>query len=368
MQRPLVAFRADASVEIGSGHVMRCLTLADALAEVLDVVHIVFVCRAHPGHPGDLVERRGYPCRMLPAPPESSAALDAYERWLGVTPAVDADETRAAIAGDGRARGIVVDHYALGREWQRKLAADGAKVAAIDDLADRPHAADVLLDQSLGHPPGAYDALVPEHCERLLGPRYALLHPAFAARRAEALARRSNTAAVRRVLLAPGGTDVTNLAGRALEAIAAVALDVTVDVVLGAAAPHLAAVRAAAARAPERVALHVDCDDMAGLMAGADLAVGSCGMTAWERCALGVPSLAAVDGANQAGNAAGLAAAGAAEVLGPVEAIETDTLARALGELCADAPRLCRMSAAASAVCDGEGARRVAGVLARVLS
>lgn len=368
MQPPLVAFRADASVEIGSGHVMRCLTLADALAEVIEAVHIVFVCRAHSGHLRDLVERRGYACRMLPAPPESTSADGAYERWLGVTSATDAGETRRAIAGDGRARGVVVDHYALGHEWERELAADGAKVAAIDDLADRPHAADVLLDQSLGHPPGAYDALVPDHCEQLLGPRYALLRPAFVERRAAALARRARTAAVRRLLLAPGGTDVTNLAGRALEAIATLSLDVTVDVVLGAAAPHLAAVRAAAASAPERVALHVDSDDMAGLIAGADLAIGSCGMTAWERCALGLPALAAIDGANQAGNAAGLAAAGAAEVLGPVEAVDAGTLARTLGELCADAPRLRRMSAAASAICDGEGARRVAGELARVVS
>lgn len=368
MAERLAVVRADASVAMGHGHVVRCLTLADAIRAQAPDIRIVFVCRAHAGHLRDLIGRRGYACRMLPEPPESPVAGDEHERWLGVSAERDLRETVEVLAGLGGPDLVVVDHYALDADWEAEIAAQGAAVAVVDDLADRPHAADLLLDQSLGHPADAYAGLVPARCRCLLGPAYALLRPAFAARREDALARRARSDAVARVLVAPGGTDTGDLAGRALEAAATHAPDVNVDVVLGSAAPRLDVLRSAAAEAPDRIRLHVDTDEMPALMAAADIAVGSCGMTAWERCSLGLPALAVVDGANQAGNAEGLAAAGAARVLGPVADVGVTDLGEALADLCADASRRRRMGDAAARLCDGAGAARVAAAVTEYLA
>ncbi len=196
----------------------------------------------------------------------------------------------------------------------------------------------------------------------LLGPAYALLKPGFAAARAASLARRK-APLLRRALFSFGSTDPIDATGQCLHMFALSGLDLEVDVVLGAAAPHLAKVRERINRLP-RSTLHIETDAMAELMAKADIAFGGAGSTSWERCCLGLPSIAAVLADNQLGNAAALAASGAALVAGPWRPGLELGMIQQLELL--NPQNLVRMSNAAAAICDGLGTGRVADAIEKL--
>ena len=349
-----IAFRADASLTIGTGHVMRCLTLARELrARGHDCR---FLCRDLPGGLGAQVSAE-FPLTLLPAQDgPAPVGPPPHAAWAGVPWQKDAAETRAAIAD---ADWLVVDHYAFDARWQAAARPDGARVMVLDDLADRPHACDLLLDQNLGRDGADYDAVLPDHAERLIGPRYALLRPEFAAARPAALARRGGP--LRHLVIAPGGVDAGNVTGLCLTALSAIRLPqgFRVTVALGPTAPHLAALRA--------MMLPFACTvlagaDMAALMTDADLCIGAAGGSAWERCALGLPTLQLVLADNQRTGAAGLAKAGAAVPLGAPDDGLPDRLRAALGTL-SDPAQLAALSRAAARITDGRGAARVADAL-----
>lgn len=359
-----VAFRADASLDIGTGHVMRCLTLARALAARGHLCS--FVCRDLPGHMAERVATE-FPVTLLPPPAPDSLPdpTPAHARWAGVSAAQDAAETRAVITD---ADVLVVDHYAFDARWQRAARPEGARLVVLDDLADRPHACDLLVDPNLGRIPGDYDALVPEAAERLTGTRYALLRPEFAAARAASLARRDG--ALREILIAMGGVDRDDITSRMLHALASLTLPpaLRVTVVLGAAAPHLAAVTALAAALPFACTVLSGVSDMASLMTRADLAIGAAGGTAWERCTLGLPSLMLVLADNQIEGTTALARSGGAITLGlPEDPAMPDRLAAALAHLSAPAA-LAAMSDRAAALCDGKGTGRVVAAIEHPLN
>lgn len=200
----------------------------------------------------------------------------------------------------------------------------------------------------------------------LSGCGYALLRPAFAAARPAALARRERGGPVERLLIAMGLGDPDDATGFALTAIARTGLDVDVDIVLGSAAPHLARVRALAAALPRPGRVLCDVSDMAGLMAGADLAFGAGGTTSWERCCLGLPTLTLVFADNQAKIAAELAAAGAIVPLGRHPGIDVGVAAAILAGLAANDDRRAAMSRTAAALCDGAGVERVTREIERI--
>lgn len=346
-----VVFRADASLAAGSGHVMRCLTLAGALRAAGADCH--FLCREHSGHLIGHVRRAGFDCTALAAPANAPAADD----WLGTTPAADAAECRPLLQRL-RPDWLVVDHYALDASWESALRDTCRRLLVIDDLANRPHDCDLLLDQNLGRAVDAYDSLVPTGCQRLIGSAYALLRPEFAAQRPASLARRAG-APLRHLLVSMGGVDLDNATAVVLAALAPGALppEARVTVVMGAQAPWRDAVRALAATLPWPVAVQTDVRDMAALLADADLVIGAAGSSAWERCCLGVPTLLVVLAANQAPIAAALDAAGAGRLLGTPA-----TIPSALPPALAAAHNpgwLATASARARALCDGRGADRV---------
>ena len=342
-----IVFRCDASPAMGAGHVMRCLTLADALAG--NGRRCIFLCRALPGRLGAMVVERGHELRLLPGDGEGVFDADADARLCS-------DAMRGIDAA-----WLVVDHYGIDAGWERSLRPAGCRVLAIDDLADRPHDCDLLLDQNLGRRAADYDALLPAPCRRLVGPSFALLRPQFAARRAESLAGRAGRP-MRHLLIAMGGTDGVNASEAVLDALAGLALPagIRATVVLGSGAPWLERVRARAAEMRWPVAVETDVDGMAELMAGADLCIGAAGGSAWERCCLGLPSLLLVLADNQAASAAALDAEGAAVLLGDFRQESwRKRLADALARL-SDADCRRAMVDAASRVADGRGAARVA--------
>ena len=173
----LFIFRTDASIQIGTGNVMRCLTLADEITR--HGHNCRFVCREYQGHLGDVISSKGYNLTLLPAPTENEHFVGVeypgiYATWLGVPWQKDARQTLGAIESL-KADWLVVDHYGLDAEWEEKLAHAVCNIMVLDDLANRGHVCTILLDQNLGRGPEDYEGLIPDACERLIGPRYALL-------------------------------------------------------------------------------------------------------------------------------------------------------------------------------------------------
>lgn len=209
-----VLFRTDASVTMGIGHVMRCLTLADALRA--SGAECRFVTRDLPGHLAAVIAQRGFAVSLLPAP-SGPVPVDppAHAAWAGVSWQQDLADTLSVLP---QADWLVVDHYALDARWQQGLRDRVGRIMVIDDLADRPHAAALLLDQNLGREAADYDGLLPETCHRLTGPRFALLRPEFAALREAVLARRQ-TPRLAHLLITMGGMDAIDATSNVLRAL-----------------------------------------------------------------------------------------------------------------------------------------------------
>ena len=365
-----IAFRADASLQMGSGHVMRCLTLADALKAQGADCH--FISREHPGHLLEVIRQRGYKVNSLvPHVQRAQEAIKnivteassgqqdpAHAAWLGCTWQTDAQET-AAILTDLQRDWLVVDHYALDQRWEEALAPHYRKLLVIDDLADRPHRCDLLLDQNLGSQPEPYAQWVPAHCQVLTGPQYALLRPEFAALRPYSLQRRQAQPALHQLLITMGGVDQPNATGQVLQALKTCALpaDCRITVVMGLTAPWLQNVRELAAQMPWPTEVVVNVNDMAQRMADSDLAIGAAGSTSWERCCLGLPTLMVVLAENQQAGAQALEAAHAARLIGAVSDIATQ-LPQAVRELI-ESKQAARMCLAASAITDGQGVEKI---------
>ena len=314
------AFRVDASMQIGSGHVMRCLTLAEALRAHGEQCH--FIGRAHPGHLLELIRQCGFPVTALsvelPLPPTNTTVASEYAKepahapWLGCDWQTDAEQTRA-IVEKLQPDWLVVDHYALDQRWEAALRPHYKKLMVIDDLADRVHQCDLLLDQNLGRKPQDYAGLMPAQCQVLTGPQYALLRPEFAALRAYSLQRRQQPE-LKRVIVTMGGVDQSNATGQVLQALKGCTLpqDCRISVVMGLYAPWLPQIQAQAKDMPWPTEVLVNISDMARRMADSDLAIGAAGSTSWERCCLGLPTLIVVLADNQKDAAAHLEHAGAA--------------------------------------------------------
>lgn len=329
-----VVFRVDASIQIGTGHVMRCLTLADELTH--QGHECWFICREHPGHLGDQIICKGNSLTLLPVPADTplqqkSSAFDGYASWLGVPWQEDAKQTLNAISTLDP-DWLVVDHYALDAQWEYTLSSAVDKVMVIDDLANRPHECALLLDQTFGRRAEDYQLWVSDSCQLLCGAKYALLRPEFAELRPYSLQRRSNPE-LRKLLITMGGVDKDNVTGWVLDALRECELprDCQVVVVMGATAPWLEVVKQLAARLPWSTEVKVSVDNMAQLMADSDLAIGAAGSTSWERCCLGLPSILITIAENQKTVALNLQKAGAIVCLSDLS--DNDILNNALKNL-----------------------------------
>jgi len=364
-----IAIRADASTAIGTGHVRRCLTLAQDLRAAGS--EVLFLMKDHPGALFDLIRREGFACVALSAPDaDASPAADdpAHGPWLGCDWTQDAGETAAALTGhDPQGRGwdwLVVDHYALDARWHGALRAQVARIMVMDDLADRPLDCDLLLDSSdVTADADRYAPHLARPTPLLLGPRHALLRPEFQALRAERPASDRTVPERPRLLITYGGVDAVNMTGRALQAVAPLMARLGgLRVVMGSAARHLSEVQAQMAEL-SGAELLIDTDRMAQLMAEADLALGAGGTTSWERCCLALPTLLTAIADNQAGIARDLARAGAALTTPPAQQCSVEDLRAALIGLL-DAPdRLAALASGAAAICDGQGSARVIAAL-----
>lgn len=248
---------------------------------------------------------------------------------------------------------LVVDHYALAEPWELALRTTAARIMVIDDLANRRHECDVLLDQNLVWALDTrYDGLVPSNCRRFLGPRHALLRREFIEARGKLPVRDGR---VRRVFVFLGGADASQETEKTITAIRQAALpELTIDVVVGAANPRRDAIQRLCAELPG-ARFHYQVDNMAELMAKADLAIGAAGAATWERCYLGLPTIMLVVAANQLEVSAAVEAVGAAVNLGRSGAVSVERVTSSLRELVAHPLTVARMSERALEVM-GKGA------------
>lgn len=350
-----IIFRVDSSLQMGSGHVMRCLTLADAASA--DGAACWFICREHPGNLTTHIKKRGYDVHVLPraegeVPMASEAGLNGeYAQWLGASQEDDAEEC-IKILRELKPDWLVVDHYALDIQWERDVARYAANVLVIDDLADRRHMCHLLLDQTYGRCKEDYVSLVPADCELLLGSQYALLRPQFALLRQHSMRRRIDPQ-IKQVLVTLGGVDPDNVTGRVLDVIKGAWLpqDCEIVVIMGAKAPHLGSIKEQAAKLPWPTDVRVDVANMAEVMAASDICIGAAGTTTWERCCLGLPSLSLLIAENQK------KINGELTSIGAIYPFSSDVLDSLSGQH--EGVLLRRSSLVAASLVDGEGCPRV---------
>ena len=350
------AFRTDASSQIGTGHVMRCLTLADAFRE--EGTECLFVCREHNGSLVDHIHSRGYGVHVLTNPGENaSSTVDlAHAYWLGVDWQTDADQTREAL-GSEKVDWLIVDHYALDHRWESTLRTYCKRIMVIDDLADRQHDCDLLLDQNYGSSAGRYRGLIPPDCVECQGPEYALLKPVYAELRAQ-LPQRDGQ--VRRVLIYfGGGADAANLIHLAMRALQAPELiSIELDIVVGATYAHQSSLDELVAQRG-KATIHQQLPDLADLMANADLAIGAGGATTWERCCMGVPSIVISIAENQRPACEALSAEKQIDYLGHVDQVTSEMIRDRVISLLKNPDILRDMSERGMRLVDARGTDRI---------
>ncbi|WP_201551162.1 UDP-2,4-diacetamido-2,4,6-trideoxy-beta-L-altropyranose hydrolase [Psychrobacter sp. DD43] len=357
-----VIFRCDASIQIGTGHVMRCLTLADALAARGAVCY--FICREHEGHLLEVIRKGGHQVYSLPfkADVEKSGKNGIkllHADWLGATQQEDTQQCIdiiKLIEPDW----LIVDHYAIDIVWEKMLRPYCKKLMVIDDLADRAHDCDILLDQTFGRHTEDYLDWIPDNCQVLCGSKYALLRPEFAKWRDYSLERRKD-GMLKHLLINLGGVDKDNITSKILKGLQNSSLPecCKITVVMGSTAPWIESVKAQAKALPWKTQVKSGVNNMAELMANSDLAIGAAGSTSWERCCLGLPTVMLVLAENQLLIAKNLEETGAVLLTKLNETLIAD-----LGiEYIIRNDNLLFMSKAARLICDGLGAQRASKLL-----
>jgi UDP-2,4-diacetamido-2,4,6-trideoxy-beta-L-altropyranose hydrolase len=350
-----IAFRTDATRQIGSGHFMRCLTLANQLKN--QGCQTRFISRNLPEVYQSMLQARGHEFFAIDMY-DTDSTLDevAHAHWLGCSQASDADATRRVLS-DRTWDWLIVDHYALDIRWECLLRSQVKKIMVIDDIADRQHDCDVLLDQNFyADMETRYLGKVPTHCQLLLGPHHALLRDEFRRLHEEVKPR---TGPLKRILIFFGGVDADNYTSRAIETLFAIGLTgLHVDVVIGAQHPNYVQIKTACSR--YRYTCHVQTDKMAELMADADLAIGAGGSVAWERCCLALPTIVFVVARNQEHASRALANRGAV-YLGRNEMFVAE-IERAMRHFLVPA-NLHEMSVNAADLVDGQGTKRLCDIL-----
>ena len=342
--------RADASLQIGTGHIMRCLTLAYALRNAGH--EICFISRLLDGNFCDYIEEREFPVVRLPRPSDT----ESTQNWLGLPWETDARQTAEALEGLAHpAAWLIVDHYCLDAQWEKALRPKTERILAIDDLADRPHDCDLLLDQNLGRNAEDYSGLVPTSSQVMAGPRYAMLRREFAEWRGRSLAR--SRWPLRHILISMGGVDKDNATSAVLDVLESSpqTAGTEIEVIMGQHSPWLEQVRNRAAQM-RRATVHVSVDNMAERMAYSDLAIGAAGASSWERCCLGLPTLTVILADNQRSGAFAMDASGVQLTVGT-----QDQIARKLAEKLErlDQQTMTDMSQNSCALVDGLGVQRV---------
>ncbi|MDP1878030.1 MAG: UDP-2,4-diacetamido-2,4,6-trideoxy-beta-L-altropyranose hydrolase [Actinomycetota bacterium] len=329
-----VVFRVDASTAIGSGHVMRCLALAESLrARGSDVG---FVCRQQAGDLTGLITARGFDVHVLSAP--------------GIQ---DADETLQCLVEP--VDWMVVDHYGLGLPWEERIRSRAEQVLVMDDLAQQRHDCDILVDPMYPGDAERYNGLVPPSAALLLGPRYAQMDEAYAVHAHRPAIHHTPD----RLLVFFGGSDLPDLTGRTLRAVTGSALGVLpVEVVVGQTNPHVRRLAELVSRRPGTT-IHGPQPSLAALMSTCTVAAGAGGVTLWERMCMGLAGIVVSLADNQVPSCRALDEAGYVTYLGTSDDVTEAHLSAGIHGVLADPEGARNQAELGQALVDGLGALRV---------
>ena len=337
--------RADASMAVGTGHVRRCLSLVATIRQKGG--HCVFLTRQGPHNLANEIRAAGCDVRFV-------LDEDVISDWE-----TDAKASIAAIEDLGAAW-LVVDSYALDARWQRKVRPHVLRIMAIDDLANRPHDADLLLDQTFGRNETDYSDHISPGCTQLLGSDFTLLRPGFRALRSQSIARRGELQNIASVLVSTGGGDDGGISLESVEQLAQLPARMRphIKVIIPNTVPSFAAVSEIVNGISGGADLYEAVSDMEVHMAAADFAFGAGGTTSWERCCLGLPAAVIVTAENQVFLADCLQEVGAVSL---IDRTKRDSLwvGNILENLNSNMHEYHRMVSAAADICDGLGADRV---------
>ena len=340
--------RVDAAPSIGNGHVVRCIALAEALAD-LDF-KIAFACH----------EATLHSVPQLVQSDRDIILLENAAEWHAEAAAIARHYPHGVDL-------LVVDHYGLDATFERACRPIARKIAALDDLANRPHDCDVLLDAGAHRRAEHYAGLLSGSCYAYFGPAYAPVRPEFRRLRVQAQKRRVPIP-VCRLLISFGGTDAKNMTTLAVCAAEKSRIDVPIDVVIGAGASNQREVEEAAAKVNAHIHRDLGAAEMANMIMQADMAIGAAGTTTWERCCLGLPSLLVVTADNQQATAKALDQQGAANIAGKYSEVTVATLAHEVSLMAEDYVGRQEMAVVGMQLCDGLGSRRMASVLSPPLA
>lgn len=330
----VIVFRADASRLIGSGHVMRCLTLAQRLRKEQNA-KVIFIMRKLLGNLIDVVRKQSFAVLVLP-PADQDYELEDYGLWLTVPMEVDAQQTIKVLQHYLQEYGcdvvdrLIVDSYALNEQWELMLRPYCREIMVIDDLANRRHECDILLDQNFySNKDVRYAGLVPEHCKMLLGPEHALLREEFYESKKHLRKRDGN---IKNILVFYGGSDLTNETEKAIKALVQLhdeGYSFTADIITGLSNYRRGKIEKICSKYHF---FHYYCQvsNMAEFMNKADLMLGAGGSTTWERLYMELPALVTAVAENQIQGCEDCRQAGIIEYLGINEDVRVDTILEAL--------------------------------------
>ena len=316
--RMKVVIRTDSSVSIGYGHVMRCLSIAEEL-RILGA-EVCFICRDLKGNLITDIKEKGY----------TVYSIAGTEQEMEFNGKADQKAVAEILEDMGEVDWIIIDHYQINQQWEKSVRPYAENIMVIDDLADRPHDCDVILDQGYySNNEERYRDLVPVHSLRLFGPGYALLREEFKQARYQV---RKREGSLRRIMIMFGGTDPTQETEKALSALELLMdEEMKVDVVTGEANERKELLREWCKRWPN-MTFHCQVNYVADLMLKADLAIGAGGSSTWERCYLGLPAITILTAANQVAMCLELEKVNAIMNLGWYDQVSVEMIARKIKE------------------------------------
>lgn len=353
--KSVIIIRVDASINMGSGHVIRCITLAEGLQA--KGAKVTFICRDMAGNLISLIQQNGFKVHVLPdfidglQSIKNESWIDNYkEKWCQ-----DAQQTVSILSQYNPIDWLIVDHYALDYKWEQCVGNYSKKIMVIDDLLDRKHYCHTLLDQNIELEDHNYDNSFVTNGKILSGGKYIILRKIFTE---EKLSKRQRDGSIKHVMLFFGGGDVDNETAKALQAVTNIRLkNMVVDVVVGASNPHKQQIEEISTQIG--VNFHCQIDYIHRLMGQADLFVGSCGTTTWERFCLGLPGIVASVADNQAAAAEILAKHNLLVNLGCAKQIKVTDYEFAITSLMLNPQFVLDMSIRSKQFIDGLGTIRI---------
>lgn len=355
-----IVFRVDASKQIGTGHLIRCVTLAKELERI--GARCSFLCKEHEDNLFDYVLENRFELKILKKQKNSYFDMKSkddlnHSDWLGSSQVDDAQQS-IQLMQTSDPDWLIIDHYGIDYRWQELLRPHCKKILVIDDLADRKHTCDLLLDQNfVNNYLNRYDNLVKPTTAKLLGPKFALLQKDYSDFKNKVPKINNN---VENILVYFGGSDLHGLTESVVDALVEI-LENTVNVDIVVNQPSKSLLNKIHRK--KNFNFYSNLTTLAPLISKADLAIGAGGTTTWERCFMGTPSIVITTAENQIATAKKMHEQKMIHWIGHFYEINKVDLPKEIKDILLDFKFFSASSKKCSKLVDGRGAERVVQIM-----